>query len=351
MKKHSAIKFFLLFLILFSCSKPGIITKENNYYNTVTNSDIAAKYNKLANNYPVGIKQIAELTGHSKYVYYVEFSKNQKYLASGSADRTIRIWDCKSWSNIKTIQEGYQELWGIPLDFSYDNKYLAIGSFDTLKIISLDNDFKEINSKFAHKKGIQSIIVSRDNKFIITAGADGELKIWTIPDLERYNSVKGHTGEVWSISISPDNKIIISGGEDDYLRLWKFPSLELIKSIKYHKLPIEYVEFSNNGKFFLQACSDSTISVWRTGDYNSPYRILKGHTGSVLVAVFSKDDRYIISGGDDSTIYVFDIRKGEIVDQRKDHNGDVMSLDISTDGKFLASGSKDRTIKIWSISY
>ena len=333
MKKSILIIHIFLIFVFLSCAKKEILPE------------------KPVNN-PVDYKidLIKTIKGHERYVFYTDFSGNQKYLATGSADQTVRIWDTKSWNELQVISEKSYKIWGIPLMFSPDNKLLVIGSYDHLKILSVDSNFVEINSVFAHKRGIQSLYVSSDNKYVATAGVDGEIKVWKLPNLEEFSSIIAHPGEVWSVCISPDNKFAISGGEDGFFKIWSFPDLKLIKSIKYHKLPVEYVRFSSSGKMFLVADADSTISVWKLGLYSSPYRVLRGHTGSALVAIFSLDDNYVISGGDDHTIIFYNLSNSEVINQISDHFGDIMTLSISPDGKFLASGSRDRTVKIWSIN-
>ena len=74
---------------------------------------------------------------------------------------------------------------------------------------------------------------------------------------------------------------------------------------------------------------------------------MKGHEGSVLVAVFSKNSRYIFSGGEDDEIIAFNAKTGEELTHVKDHLGDVMSICNSPDGKYIASGSRDKTIKVY----
>lgn len=284
------------------------------------------------------------------YVFSVDFSPDGKLIASGSADKTVIINDCATWQPVKTFKESYYDIWGIPVKFSPDNNYIIYGSYETLKIASARNNYADITNTYAHFKGIQSLDASPDGKYIISAGVDSQLRVWSIPDLKPVSGVKGHENEVWSTCISPDGKFAISGGEDGFLKIWKFPSLELISAVKYHTSSIEYVSISPGQKYILCASADSTIGIWKWGLYDAPYRILSGHKGSVPVAIFSKDDSLVFSGGQDDNITVFDIESGSIIYNFKAHNGDVLCLCLNNDGSLLASGSRDRTVKIWRIN-
>ncbi len=68
------------------------------------------------------------LTGHSDSVYSVAISENNKWLASGSDDKTIKIWNTSDWSLMKTLtgHSSYVE----SVAFSENNKWLASGSSD-----------------------------------------------------------------------------------------------------------------------------------------------------------------------------------------------------------------------------
>lgn len=338
----------LICICVFSCGKkpvkPTIIVETNGNKIVIKPVLNKSKEKKLK------LTLVRELKGHAQYLFYVDFFKDNKLLASGSADQSVRLWDFHSGIEKKRINEVYDEVWGIPLRFSGNGKYLVIGSYETLKILDATT-LKELKSVFAHKRGIQSLNISPDNKTVATAGVDGNIVIWSIPDLELIKKIKGHSSEIWSICISPDGQYMVSGGEDALAKIWKYPSLDLDNQIAFHKFPIEYVRYSDDGKLLLLGSADSKISVWKNGKYSSPYRVLSGHLGSVLVAIFSRDSKYIFSGGDDDEIYAFNIDKDEIVVKVREHWADVMTLAISPDGKYLASGSRDRSIKIWEINY
>jgi len=340
-------KCFFLIILLFlfvNCEKKEVIKPENK------EKVIEIKKTNMFEKVLV-VKFYTNLVGHRNFVYDLSFSKDGKYLASGSADKYVKIWDTKTWQNIYNIKNEYNEIWGIPVAFSRDNKYLIIGAYENLVIYDVNKNFTEIKRMFAHKKGIQSLYISPSCEFVATAGVDGTISVFNIQDLDLVFSKKCHENEVWNICISEDNKYILSGGEDCYMKLWKFPTLDLITNIRYHELPIEYVRISYDGNLLMQASADSTISIWKFNNYQAPYKILRGHIGSVLTAVFTRDNKYVVSGGDDDKIYIYNIENEEVISYFDLHYADVMNISIDYENKFMATASRDKTIKIWQLSY
>ncbi|MFM6900082.1 MAG: WD40 repeat domain-containing protein, partial [Microcystis panniformis] len=70
------------------------------------------------------------LTGHSDWVKSVAYSPDGRYLASGSGDKTIKIWEVATGKELRTLTSGVESV-----VYSPDGRYLASGSGDkTIKI-------------------------------------------------------------------------------------------------------------------------------------------------------------------------------------------------------------------------
>ncbi|MCY7334062.1 MAG: hypothetical protein LH649_15725 [Pseudanabaena sp. CAN_BIN31] len=67
---------------------------------------------------------------------------------------------------------------------------------------------------------------------------------------------------------------------------------------------------------------------------------------------FSRDGKMFASGGDDGSIGLWDLNKGQNQDSRllSGHDKPVTSISFSPNKKLLASGSKDKTVRIWQLS-
>jgi WD40 repeat protein len=96
----------------------------------------------------------------------------------------------------------------------------------------------------------------------------------------------------------------------------------------------------------------STLSVITGLDKHWPAIVNKflGHTDPVTSVDFSSDGKYVVSGSQDNTIYIWDAETGEVVTGPfEGHKDEVTSVAFSPDGKHVASGSWDKTICIWDV--
>lgn len=73
----------------------------------------------------------------------------------------------------------------------------------------------------------------------------------------------------------------------------------------------------------------------------------EGHNGFVLSVCFSFDGKFIVSGSEDRSIIIWDVKTGKNIKTLKGHRDFVTSVCYNIDGKYIASGSDDKTIKIW----
>ena len=77
---------------------------------------------------------------------------------------------------------------------------------------------------------------------------------------------------------------------------------------------------------------------------------LSGHTEEVWAVAFSPDGKTLASGGDDTSVKLWDVQTGKEKQTLSGHKYKVATLAFSPDGKSLASGSEDYTVKIWDLA-
>jgi WD40 repeat protein/tRNA A-37 threonylcarbamoyl transferase component Bud32 len=287
---------------------------------------------------------IATLTGHSDYVPSITFSPDGRTLASGSHDKTIKLWDVHSQREIATLT-GHSDI-VISVAFSPDGQTLASGSWDnTIKLWDVQSQ-GEIATLTGHSDIVYSVALSPDGRTLASGSNDYTIKLWDVQSQREIATLTGHSDPVNSVAFSPDGGTLASGSNDCTIKLWDVQSQREIATLTGHSYPVCSVPFSPDGRTLASGSPDKTIKLW---DVQSQGEIatLTGHSGYVLSVAFSPDGRTLASGSWDNTIKLWDVQSQREIATLTGHSDYVMSVAFSPDGRTLASGSLDNTIKLW----
>jgi WD40 repeat protein len=106
----------------------------------------------------------------------VVFSDDNSRVASGSSDKTIRIWDAQTGSCLQML-EGHED-WVNLVVFSHDSSRVASGSFDkTIKIWDAHTGAC-LQTLEGHDDSVTSVVFSDDNSRVASGSSDKTIKIW-----------------------------------------------------------------------------------------------------------------------------------------------------------------------------
>ncbi|MEW6026458.1 MAG: WD40 repeat domain-containing protein [Planctomycetota bacterium] len=159
------------------------------------------------------------LQGHSADIFGMSFSPDNKLLASGSHDNTVKIWDVKSGECLKTLA-GHRHL-TYSVAFSPDGKMVASGSFDkTVKLWDVESG-EEIRTLEGHEDQIRVVAFSPDGTVLASGAQDGTVKIWETATGKRLQNITVHKPcWVHGLAFSPDGRFLASS--DYHIRIWEF---------------------------------------------------------------------------------------------------------------------------------
>ncbi|MBD2059096.1 serine/threonine protein kinase [Oculatella sp. FACHB-28] len=122
----------------------------------------------------------------------------------------------------------------------------------------------------------------------------------------------------------------------------------LANTLALHTGPVSAIATSSDGETFVSGSEDKTIKVWnlRTGDL---LRTLSGHDAEVVSVAISQDGQLLASGSRDNTVKLWDLQSGELI-RTLDHPDWIQSVAFSPDGQMLAAGDRDQTVFVWNVS-
>ncbi|KAJ5640438.1 G-protein beta WD- 40 repeats containing protein [Penicillium herquei] len=285
---------------------------------------------------------VRTLAGHSGRVYTLAFSPDGNTIASGSSDRTIKIWDATAGNCQETLHGHLREV--STLVFSPDGKMLASGSSD--KTIKLWNatTWDCQRTFYGHSGKGFALAFSPDGNKIASGSINSTLNIWDTTTGDCQKTLEGHFNADEALVFTPDRNVIFYTFPDDAFELWNATVHYEVKFCR-HFGAVRSIAFSLDGKVMASGSSDE-IKLWdvTSGDCR---RTLYGHSRGVSALAFSPDGDVIASGFFDGHIKLWDVTTGDFLREYHGHSSRICTIAFSPDGNTIASGSPDQTIKFW----
>ncbi|TPX70250.1 hypothetical protein SpCBS45565_g01894 [Spizellomyces sp. 'palustris'] len=215
-------------------------------------------------------QQIGLGVGHTEPVSTVAFGrKSSRFVLSGSHDRTIKVWDIPDTSvsteltKLKTrytFQAHDKDIQSIAV--APNDKLFASGSLDkTAKLWAME-DGRLLGVFKGHKRGIWSVAFSPVDQVLATSSTDKTIKLWSVVDFSCVKTFEGHLNSVLSVSFLSAGMQLVSSGSDGLVKLWTIRSNECVTTLDGHEDRIWALAVQKDEKYVVSGSSDSTIVVW-----------------------------------------------------------------------------------------
>jgi WD40 repeat protein len=250
-----------------------------------------------------------KLQGHHGTVYALAVSssggQDQPLVASGSSDRTVRLWDTHTRECVAVLK--------------------------------------------GHTSWVKSVAFSPDGRLLASASIDKTVRLWDVVGRQPVDVLRGHTNWVNSVSFSPNGRQLASASHDKSVRLWNVPE-GVPGPILQHAHPVWCVAFSPvvGSNLLASGSSDGTVRLWEVSKQQRLCE-LREHSGVIRSVAFSPDGSQLVSGSGDKTVGLWSVASGTLLKELTGHSDGVKCVAFHPNGKQVASCSWDNTLRIWAV--
>uniref|UniRef100_A0A3Q3VN16 Apoptotic protease-activating factor 1 n=1 Tax=Mola mola TaxID=94237 RepID=A0A3Q3VN16_MOLML len=247
-------------------------------------------------------KKMADCSGHLSWVQRVQFSRDGSQLLSCSDDQTVRLWETKK--------------------------------VHTSSGVCLKRDSDVIFND-------QDIVVSAADNCNRLQVRDGRTGFVLFQSEEKPSRIR-------CTCLCRQPSAVVLGQEDGTVQVLEVPSGKVLATLLGHTKTVLHCQFSQNGQTLFTSSEDTTIRIWSW--QSGECKVLQGHKEQVrcfLLLSNSSVDTRLLSWSFDGSVKMWDIKKGEKLQDIEAHQGAILSCHISPDGCLFATTSADRTAKLW----
>lgn len=295
------------------------------------------------------------LRGHFGKVYACAWAADSKLMVSASQDGKLIVWNVST--GMKNYAISLRSSWVMATDFSPSGRLVAAGGLDNMcSIYEVTLNMTEAyardanpNELVGHEGYVSSCTFLSDENILTTSG-DASAMLFDIASGNCVSKFSEHKADVMTANVMPNNPaLFITGSCDATVKLWDMRTRNCVKTFAGHESDVNSVKFLPNGYSFVTGSDDSTCMLF---DIRSDAELNHFYHDRILCGVTSVDcsgaGRFILAAYDEGVVRVWDTLYGNQLQELSTDGARISAVKVSPDGQALITASWDNLLRLWA---
>ena len=295
---------------------------------------------------------------HQSSIYAMTVTSKQNLLLSGSADKSIAVWDLEQKKLAHRFNDAHTDIVTFIVTSSAKKLVAASTSLDrTIAFWDLINMKSEGKIASAHTTDIHALAMTTNGEFLISSG-DEIIAVWNTSTKNiHHRFLDAHFSSIYCLAVTPDNQYIASGSADGTIKVWNLRSKALVKEVTNNNSTEVWSITASviTPNQLIIGSEDGSISTWMISEDSEdpPQSYSHGDSKVPICWLFSStilEGRSIFSVAWDANIIVWDLdNQEEPVEQLIPHYvSDFRGMHLMSDSSHLVF-MRPKHLYVWNL--
>lgn len=292
------------------------------------------------------------MSGHLGWVRCIAFDASNEWFVTGSADRTIKVWDSASGKLKLTLTGHIASVRALVISPRHPYMF-SVGEDKSVKCWDLEQN-KVIRNYHGHLSGVYCASLHPTLDVLVTGGRDSTVRVWDIRTRLQVHVLGGHRDTVNAVLTQAVDPQIVSASVDSTVRLWDLAAGRCRATLTNHKKGVRALA-AHPREFSFASASADNIKTWGFPEGIFMRNLSNGHRGKLVNAVAVNEDGVLVSGGDDgkvgfwdySSAHRFDEVQSQVQPGSLECEAGIYALSFDKSGSRLVSAETDKTVRMW----